>query len=122
MVALSTQKSGFYVAAHAVQVGIAQNEMLEELGIATVKPIIIQEYNQICIWYSEHPGCYEKSKNIRRKFHFVQHHVSKGTVKSEYCPTANNIADFFTKPLSVDLFERFRAIIMYLWCTSHGDV
>ena len=118
IVALSTQESEFYSAAHSVQEGIAHNEMLEELGIETVKPIIIQEDNQACIWYSEHPGTYEKTKHIRRNFHFVQQHVSEGTVKLQFCPSAENLADFFTKPLTTEQFEFFRAIIMYLWGTS----
>ena len=96
--------------------------MLDELGIATVRPLLIQEDNQACIWYLEHPGSYEKTKHIRRKFHFVQQHVSEGTVKLEYCPTAFNLADFFTKPLSTEMFERFRTIIMYLWGSSYGDL
>ena len=122
IVALSTQESEFYAAAHAVQEAIAQNEMLEELGIATVRPIIVQEDNQACIWYSEHPGSYEKTKHIRRKFHFVQQYISEGAVRLEYCPTELNFADFFTKPLSTEMFEKFRAIIMYLWGSSEGDI
>ena len=121
-VALSTHESEFYSAAHSVQEGIAHNEMLEELGIETVKPRIIQEDNMACIWYSEHPGSYEKTKHIRRKFHFVQQHVAEGTVKLEFCPSAENLADFFTKPLSVEQFEFFRAIIMYLWGSGVGDM
>ena len=77
VVALSTQESEFYTAAHAVQEGTAQNEMLDELGVATFKPILIQQDNQACIWYSEHPGSCEKTKHIRRKFYFVQQHVSE---------------------------------------------
>ena len=71
VVALSTQESECYAEAHAVQEGIAQNGILDELGTATVKPILIQD-NQASIWYSEHPGRYEKTNHIRRKFHFVQ--------------------------------------------------
>ena len=122
VVALSTQESEFYAAAQAVQDGIAHNDMLEKLGIATVRPRIIQEDNQACIWYSEHPGSYEKTKHIRRKFHFVQQHVSEGTVKLVYCPSAENLADFFTKPLTVEQFEFFRSIIMYIWGSSPRDM
>ena len=96
--------------------------MLEELGIATVRPRIIQEDNQACIWYSEHLGSYENTKHIRRKFHFVQQHVSEGTVKLVYCPSAENLADFFTKPLTVEQFEFFRSIIMYIWGSSPRDM
>ena len=96
--------------------------MLEELGIDTVKPRIIQEDNKACIWYSEHPGTYEKTKHIRRKFHFVQQLVCDGTVKLEYCPSSENLADFFTKPLTIEQFEYFRSIIMYLWGSNINDM
>ena len=43
---------------------------IEELGMATVKPRIIQEDSQACIWYSEHPGSYEKIKRIMRPLIF----------------------------------------------------
>ena len=55
-------------------------------------------------------------------FHFVQQYVSELTVKLEYCPTADNTADFITKLCLLNYLKRFRAIIMYLWGTSDGDV
>ena len=48
--------------------------------------------------------------------------MSDGTVKLEYCPSAENLADFFTKPLTVEQFEFFRSIIMYLWGSSPNDL
>ena len=82
---------------------IEYNKMLEELGIETVKPIVIQEDNKACIWYSEHPpGSYEKTKHVKRKFPFVQQQVSEGTIKLDFRPSAENLAVSFTKPLATE--------------------
>ena len=94
VVALSTHESEFYTAARSAQEGIANIKLSEELGIETVESGITQEDNMTCIWYSEHSDGYEKSKHIRRNFYFVEH-------------------------LSVEHFEFFRAIIMYLWSSVH---
>ena len=63
----------------------------------------------------------EKTKHIRRKFHSVQQHMSEGAIKLEFCPSAENLADFYTKPPATKQFEFFRAIIMYLWGTFDID-
>ena len=75
-----------------------------------------------CIRYSKHLGGYEKTKHIQRKCHCAQQHVSDGEVKLEYCTSAENLADFFTKPLSVEQFKFYRATVMYLWGSSPGTV
>jgi len=36
----------------------------------------------------------------------------KGEVKVAFCPTANMLADFFTKPLQGSTFKRMRSIIL----------
>ena len=71
----------FYAGAHVDQKGIAQNEMLEELGIATFRPILVQEDNQACIWYSEHTSSCERTERIRRMVHLVHQHASERAVK-----------------------------------------
>ena len=75
-----------------------------------------------CIWYSEHLGSYEKSKHVRRNFHFVQQYMSDGTFKLEHCTSAENLADFFMKPRSVEQLKLVRAIIMHLSDSRPSDV
>ena len=38
--------------------------------------------------------------------------MNKGEVAIHYCPTAEMLADFFTKPLQGRLFHKFRNVIM----------
>ena len=112
VVALSSFESEYYAAAQAVQEALAQAEMLEELNISVNKPLLIQEDNMACIWYTNHPGDYEKTKHIKRKFHFVQQHVADGDVELVYCNTTQNLADFFTKCLTEEVFLFYRSVMM----------
>ena len=42
-----------------------------------------------------------RSKHIAIKYHFVRDQVGKGTVKLEYCPTKEMVADILTKGLAM---------------------
>jgi hypothetical protein len=44
--------------------------------------------------------------NIR--FFFAKDRVDSGEIKLEYCPTADMVADIFTKPLQGELFRKLR--------------
>ena len=56
-----------------------------------MNPGLNQEDNMAYIWYSEHPGSYEKAKLITRKYQFVQQHVTDRTVKLKFCPSAETL-------------------------------
>ena len=118
VVALSSFEAEYYAAAQTVQEALAQSELLEELNISVNKPLLIQEDNKACIWYTNHPGDYEKTKHIKRKFHFVQHHVAEGDIQLVYCKTTENLADFFTKCLTEEVFLFYRSVLMRQRLTS----
>ena len=48
--------------------------------------------------------------NIR--YFFVKDRVDNNEVKIEYCPTELILADFFTKALQGNLFQKFRSVTM----------
>jgi len=50
--------------------------------------------------------------NIR--FFFIKDRVSLKEILIEYCPTAEMVADFFTKPLQGKQFDKLRDQIMNL--------
>ena len=67
---LSTHESEFDSAAHSVK------------GVQHTTRCYIQEANMACIWYSGHLGNFEKTKQIRKTFHFVQQHLDEETSDS----------------------------------------
>jgi hypothetical protein len=64
--------------------------------------------NQSCIRLSENPVCYDRSKHIEIKYHFIREMIHKGAVKLQYVPTDKQVADVLTKPLSRVKFQYFR--------------
>ena len=52
------------------------------------------------------------SRHINIRYFFVQDRIGSGEIKVEYCPTAEMLADYFTKPLQGVLFRKFRDEIM----------
>ena len=43
---------------------------------------------------------------------FITDQVEKGNLMIEYCPTTDMVADYFTKPLQGEKFQKIKAIIM----------
>ena len=57
-------------------------------------------------------SCTGNSRHIHIKYFFVKDRVDNNELKIQHCPTAEMLADFFTKPLQGALFKKFRDVIM----------
>ena len=67
-------------------------------------PTTIMEDNQSCIAMAKNPQYHGKAKHIDIKHHFVREIVGDGSIKLEYCPSKEMIADFLTKGLLQEQF------------------
>ena len=74
-------------------------QLLEEFGHAQTGTTVIWEDNQACIAQSKNPVNHSRSKHILLKYHYLRDLTESGIVRLEYIPTADQIADIFTKPL-----------------------
>ena len=54
----------------------------------------------------------KRTKHINVRYFFITDRISKGEVRVEWCPTAEMVADFMTKPLQGSTFKKFRDLIM----------
>lgn len=54
----------------------------------------------------------KRTKHINIRYFFITDRISKGEVRVEWCPTAEMLADFVTKPLQGSVFKKFRDLIM----------
>jgi len=52
------------------------------------------------------------TKHIHVRFFFITDRIAKGELKIEWCPTAEMIGDYMTKPLQGALFRKFRDLLM----------
>ena len=98
MVALSTAKAKYIALGSATQEAIWLKQLLADLNTAP-KKIEILEDNQSVITMANNSAGHKRTKHIDIKHHFIREAVQTGTITSSYCPTANMLADIFTKQL-----------------------
>ncbi len=75
-----------------------------ELGNPPDGPTTIMEDNQSSIAMAKNPQFHERAKHIDIRHHFVREQVASETVKLEYCPTHEMVADMLTKRLAQQRF------------------
>ncbi len=105
-VALSTAEAEYVVLASAA---VWMGQLTTELGIQP-EAITIFEDNQSAISMTKNPQFHGRAKHIDLKYHFVRDQMSEGTVKLEYCPSKEMIADMLTKGLPKDQFVKLRQL------------
>ena len=88
----------------AAQECIWMRRLCAELGNPISGPTIVKEDNQSCIAMATNPQYHGRAKHIDIKHHFVRELVADSTIKLEYCPTNEMIADMLTKELSRERF------------------
>ena len=86
------------------------SNLLLELGFEDGRPVKINEDNTLVIHMVHGRGSFHKSKHINIKYHYTKQLIKDGVIKVKYCPTNDNLADLFTKPLdqlkTLDLASR----------------
>lgn len=103
LVTLSSAESENVQATSACTEIIYVRHLLEQSGIS--QPVtVLFDNNQAAIDMSKSPVHHQRSKHIRRRFHFVRECCKDGTVKLIHIRSEWNIADAFTKPLPEHLF------------------
>ena len=70
--------------------------------------MVIYYDNTSAISLSKNLVQHSKEKHIPIKYHYLRDQAEKKTIKLEYIPTQEQIADIFTKPLNNDIFEYLR--------------
>ena len=61
--------------------------------------------NTSAIALSKNSVFHQKSKHIDTRYHFIRELLNNREVHLKPCRTSDQMADIFTKPLAVDLFE-----------------
>jgi len=111
-VALSSCKAEIMAASEAAKSTSNYRKLFEELGFATLNPTTIYMDNKAAIDLAYNPEHHHRTKHITRRHFFIRELVEDQSITVPYIPSADNIADFFTKILSNKDFFRLRDIIM----------
>ena len=117
-VALSSCEAEIMAGSEAAKEAIYLSSFLNELGVASSQPPPLHMDNKSAIDLAYNPEHHARTKHIERRHYFVRECVEQGRLRVPFVSTADNIADFFTKPLMGKEFFRMRDIIMNV---PHGS-
>ena len=109
-VALSTAEAEYIALAAAAQEATWMRKLMKDFHESQAEPVTIYEDNQSAICIAKNPQSHHKTKHVDIKYHYVRDKVQDVTIKVQYCPTNDMIADILTKGLTHDRFTRLRAL------------
>ena len=117
-VALSSCEAEIMAASEAAKEAIYLKRFLEQFGLQEPgDPVALACDNQAAINLSYNPEHHKRVKHIERRHFFIREKVEENLIEVPYVRTIDNLADFFTKPLSGDVFFSMRDQIMN--CGKH---
>src|SRR5579859_1980214 len=99
LTALSSTEWEYMALFHALKELIWLHRFLKEIGYDVSKQNTIYCDNQGAIALAHNPEHHARTKHIDIQYHFVRNCVEYGTMRLEYCPTEDIVADGLTKAL-----------------------
>jgi hypothetical protein len=120
-VALSSCEAEYYALCATMQEVMWFSQFLHELfafddryqpHLKSPLQIVLHVDNQAAIQLSKYDVHHDRTKHIPLRYHFVREEIKKHQVQVKYIPTAEQLADIFTKGLNKILFNKFRCKIM----------
>ena len=111
-VALSSCEAEIMAASEAAKEALFLSALLRELGVVFKEPIELGLDNTAAIAISYNPEHHARTKHVDRRHFFVRECVERHQLRVPYVKSAENLADFFTKPLAAKQFFAMRNIIM----------
>ena len=108
VVAQSSAEAEYVAASDATKQAVWLRKVLIDLVQTQDAPTVIHCDNMSAIAICNNPVFHGKTKHIKLKFHFLREAVQESEVLLSYCPSENQMADIFTKPLPKGQFESLR--------------
>ncbi|KAE9037986.1 hypothetical protein PR001_g8153, partial [Phytophthora rubi] len=103
-----TCSAEFVAASECSNMIIWTHNLFEELKLRRAKQTILFEDNQAAIKVISEVGSNYKVRSVDLKFHKIRDFVERNVFRVTYCPSEDNIADIFTKPLGPQQFCKLR--------------
>jgi len=106
-VALSTVEAEYVAMSRCAQQMVWMHTWLEEVRVEHDVPGVIKGDSRGAIALVKNTKDHGKVKHIDIRHHYIRELVKSGSIIFEQIPSADNIADLFTKPLPRDTHHRF---------------
>jgi histone deacetylase 1/2 len=107
-VSRSSTESEYKAVANATAEIIWIQALLGELGVSQSQPPILWCDNIGATYLSSNPVFHARTKHIEVDFHFVRERVAQKLLRIRFISSKDQLADIFTKPLPLPLFQRCR--------------
>jgi hypothetical protein len=104
--ALSSCEAAFLALSEAMREALWLRQLLIELDVGYVSPIVIRVDNQSAIKLAENPVQHQRSKHIDIRYFRIREEIRAGHISVLYVPTDENIADLLTKAPTLAQFQR----------------
>jgi histone deacetylase 1/2 len=104
----SSTEAEYKVVANATAEIMWVQILLKEIGIHALKYGKIWCDNLGSKYPSSNPVFHARTKHIEVDYHFVRERVTRGLLQIDFVPTGDQIADGFTKPITVRQLENFK--------------
>jgi hypothetical protein len=111
-VALSSCEAEIMAASEATKEAVYLRAFLDELGEGDAAATRLAVDNKAAIDLAYNPEHHQKTKHIDRRHFYIREVVESGRIVVPFVASADNLADFFTKPLDKAMFFAMRNRIM----------
>lgn len=108
LIALSTAEAEYIALTSVAREILYLKALVSELYETIDEPIPTYCDNQGAIALASNNKFHARTKHIDLRYHFIRDLVKNGTLRLQYCPTAENVADIFTKALPGPNLQKLR--------------
>ena len=111
-VALSSCEAEYMAGAECCREILWLKQLLQEMKVLDPQQVLVVNMDSTsAIALAHNPISHQRTKHIDIKYHFIRDLVLADQIKLVYVPTADKIADLFTKAVSKLIFQR---LVTYL--------
>ncbi|KAH9752994.1 hypothetical protein KPL71_014922 [Citrus sinensis] len=107
-VALSSAEAEYIAATESACEAVWLRRILKDLQFNQDAATTIYCDNMSAIALTKNPVFHAKSKHIELRYHYIRDLVNKGEVNMEFISTNEQPADFLTKAINIEKFEKFK--------------
>lgn len=119
-VSRSSTEAEYKSLANATAEIIWVQSLLHALGIRQTRPACLWCDNLGATYLSANPVFHSHTKHIEIDYHFVRERVAVKLLDIRFISSADQLADGFTKPISVRRLHQFRVNLNL--CRNHADL
>ena len=119
-VSRSSTEAEYKAIADATAELIWVQSLLRELKISHSQPPILWCDNIGATYLSSNPVFHARTKHIEVDYHFVRERVAQKFLQIKFISSKDQLADIFTKPLSLPLFIGCRRNLNLLSTSGHS--